>query len=365
MISEKIPTLSILKEKKIVKGLSEKLEKIVTRPLRIMEVCGTHTMSIFQHGLRSLFPEGLQMISGPGCPVCVTSQADMDAMIELSQKKEVRFATFGDMLRVPGTKISLKEAMADGAKVHVVYSPMDVIDIAMKYPENEVVFAGIGFETTAPGIAATVLAAQKKGISNLSVYSTMKLIPPALSSLFSHEDVQVDGLLCPGHVSSIIGAKSYLSIKDTFGIPCTVAGFEPADILLGLLDLVNQINTGQAHVHNAYSRAVSWDGNKKALDVMHSVFDKEDALWRGLGMIKKSGLGFGQAYKNFCAKEKFSIAGNVTEDLKGCRCGDILKGLISPSECPLFRKFCSPLKPFGPCMVSSEGVCHAYYRYGN
>lgn len=367
MKNEKFPHLGILKESKLVKGLSQELKKTVTKPIRVMEVCGTHTMSIFQYGLRFLFPEGLQMISGPGCPVCVTSQADMDAMIELSQKKDVRLVTFGDMLRVPGSKISLKEAQANGAKVHMVYSPMDSIDIALKYPEDEVVFAGIGFETTAPGIAATVLAAKEKRISNFAVYSTIKLIPPALISLFSSGDVYVDGLLCPGHVSSIIGAKRYLPIKDFFGIPCVVTGFEPADILLGLLELTKQIQTGQIDVYNAYSRAVSWDGNKKALDVMYRVFDKKDAHWRGLGLIEKSGLGLKSEFKDFCAKVRFSISidEKVSEESKGCRCGDILKGLISPPECPLFRKSCSPLRPFGPCMVSNEGTCHAYYRYGS
>ncbi|OCC16325.1 [NiFe] hydrogenase metallocenter assembly protein HypD [Dissulfuribacter thermophilus] len=357
-------TFDPFRSRETVKGLHKVLLREVERPVRIMEVCGTHTMSIFQHGLRELFPEKLKMISGPGCPVCVTSQGDIDTMIGLSREPNCRLVSFGDMLRVPGSNGSLRDAMAQGAKVHIVYSPMDALEIAKKFSDDEVVFLGIGFETTAPSIAATIIRAKKEKIKNFSVLSTMKLMPPALHSLFSQEDVEVDGLLCPGHVSAIIGARAYVPISEEFKIPCVIAGFEPADILAALILLIRQIKNGESKVENAYERAVSWDGNERALEIVKKVFYPVDVTWRGIGVIPQSGLSIRKEFEEFCARKKLGLKIKELPEPKGCRCGEVLKGAITPPMCPLFKKACTPATPVGPCMVSSEGICHAYYRYG-
>lgn len=355
--------LERLRNKDALKGLLDEIFGLTTTPIRIMEVCGTHTVSIFRHGIRSLLPSGITLLSGPGCPVCVTSQGEIDEMVRLSLKEGVRVVSFGDMLKVPGRDGSLRDAMALGAKVHVVYSPMDALKVAERHVDSEVVFLGIGFETTAPAIASTIKRAKEMGVANFSVYPSMKLIPPALESLMSSGAVEIDGLLCPGHVSAIIGTQAYRPISERFGIPCVVSGFEPGDIILAIWAILRQLSQGMCRVENMYGRAVSDGGNQRALDVMDEVFCVDDALWRGLGVIPKSGLEIREEYGEFCTKRRFSLKAPHVEEPRGCSCGEILKGTKKPPECALFGNRCTPSTPIGPCMVSTEGACQAYYTF--
>ena len=356
----------MLRKKSALQGILREIEGLLKARgrVRIMEVCGTHTVSIFQHGIKSMLPHEISLISGPGCPVCVTSQGDIDQMIGLSLKDGVQIVTFGDMLKVPGTKGSLKHAMARGARVHVVYSPMDAITFCQRHPTHEVVFLGIGFETTAPAIASVIKRAKTLGIENFSVFASMKLIPPALYALLSSGEVETDALLCPGHVSSIIGAHAYGGIAKDFGIPCVVSGFEPGDILLAIWAILRQLARGEARVENMYKRAVTDHGNERAKAVMDEVLCPEDTVWRGLGTIPGSGLGIRQDFHDLCAKRRFSLVPEDVPEPRGCACGEILKGKKAPPDCPLFGKRCTPSSPVGPCMVSTEGTCQAYYRFG-
>ncbi len=348
----------------LVKDLSRQLHKEVCSPVRLMEVCGTHTMSIFRHGLRDLFPQDLTMVSGPGCPVCVTSQKEVDAFVAMAQMPGVVIATFGDLIRVPGTSMSLNTARANGAQVEVVYSPTDALRIARTRPEETVVFLAIGFETTIPGVAATVKETHRLGVDNLKFFVAHKVMPPALEALMSDPDLQVDGLLCPGHVSTIIGMQAYEPLAREFGIPCVIAGFEPADILRGLLLLVRQINNGRSEVENAYPRAVLPSGNRRAQETIYEVFEPTDSNWRGLGVIPGSGLKLREEYSHLDALKALDIELQEVPEPKGCKCGEILKGKLIPTDCPLFATRCDPLNPVGPCMVSTEGTCAAYFRYG-
>ncbi len=352
-------------EKDAVKRLSKAIEAAVSGPVRIMEVCGTHTMSIFRHGIRSLLPGKIELVSGPGCPVCVTSQEDIDRMIALSSLKDVTVATFGDLVRVPGSGKSLAQARAEGADVQIVYSPSDALDMALKNRHKKVVFLGVGFETTAPTVAATLLQARAAKTDNFFVYSCHKLMPPALDALFEHTDAKVDGLICPGHVSTIIGASAYEPIVRRFGLPCVVAGFEPLDILTAILLLVRQHSKGEARVENCYERAVSQKGNERARALMYKVFEPKGARWRGLGEIDESGLSIRDEFSNLDAEKRFEIKTCESEEPKGCMCGQIIRAEATPPDCPLFGKRCTPATPVGPCMVSSEGTCSAYFRYGN
>ena len=338
--------------------------ELASMPMRFMEVCGTHTMSIFRHGLRSLLPKTLELVSGPGCPVCVTSQEDIDRMIAFSFKEEVIVATFGDLVRVPGSRTSLAEARASGARVEIVYSPANALEIASKNPDKQVVFLGVGFETTAPTVAATILEADARDIQNFSVFSTHKVMPPALDALFRDQELGIDGLLCPGHVSAIIGARAYEKICQEFDIPCVVAGFEPEDILRGVYHLVHQKVKGEARVENVYERAVTWEGNQNAIALMEKVFEKRDARWRGLGTIKGSGLAIRDDFSHLDAERRFDISLPEAKEKKGCLCGEIIRARALPPDCSLFGRACTPTSPVGPCMVSSEGTCSAYYRYG-
>ena len=333
-------------------------------PLRIMEVCGTHTMSIFRHGIRSLLPKGIKLLSGPGCPVCVTPAAHIDLCLAAAKKEGVILASFGDLLRVPGTDGSLADARALGCRVEIVYSPMDSLVLAQQNKDHEVVFPAIGFETTMPTIAATLLIAEKEQCHNFSVIALGKTMPAALDLLFQDDALQVDGLLCPGHVSAIIGAAAYQSLVSEHNIACAVAGFEPADILAGLLSLVRQKVEGEARVDNCYPRAVSTEGNRRAQALIAEAFSPADSLWRGLGNIKGSGLRLKEKYAAFDAVKKLALQVAEAKEPKGCKCGQILKGIMSPPACPLYGKKCTPLHPIGPCMVSTEGTCAAYFRYG-
>ena len=351
------------RDRELVGALAAELDTLVTRPVRVMEVCGTHTMSIFRHGLRSLLPEGLQLISGPGCPVCVTSAGHIDAFINVAQRDDVIITTFGDLMRVPGTNFSLDRVRADGARVEVVYSPMDGLSLAQSNPDSTVVFLGVGFETTCPGIAATILEASRRQVDNFCVFSAGKIMPPPLRALMEDPELSIDGLLCPGHVSIITGTNAYRFLSDEFGLSCVVSGFEPTDVLRALIMLVRQVVDGRAEVENAYSRVVTQEGNKQARAILDKVFELEDTPWRGLGVIEKSGFGIRPEFAAWDAVKKLDVSVQDAPEPKGCRCGDILKGLCLPPDCPVYGKRCTPLNPVGPCMVSSEGTCAAYYKY--
>jgi hydrogenase expression/formation protein HypD len=341
----------------------ERIKSTSKKPARFMEICGTHTVALFKHGVRDVLPAHIQLISGPGCPVCVTATRDIDKSIKLAKIPGVIVTTFGDMIRVPGSHSSLKKEKSQGADVRMVYSTMDAVDIAKQNPEKKVVFLGIGFETTAPTIAASVVAAERQGIQNFHVLSAHKLLPPAMDALLSGGDLQVDGFMCPGHVSVIIGTAPYQVVVDKFRTPCVIMGFEPLDMLQGIAMLVDQIESGEPKVEIQYRRAVPPEGNPNAVRMLEKVFEPCDAPWRGLGMIPKSGLAFRQAYKAFDAEAVFDLTVPEAPEPPGCRCGDVLRGASTPVQCKLFRKFCNPENPVGPCMVSSEGTCAAYYRF--
>jgi len=351
------------RSREITSPLVEEINRSLVRPVRIMEVCGTHTMSIFRHGIRSLLPDGLTLLSGPGCPVCVTPASHIDAFLRAALLPGVTIATFGDLIRVPGSEGSLATARAGGAKVEIVYSPIDALTLAAREPEQIVLFPAIGFETTAPTIAATILQAERAGITNFLIIAACKTMPQALEALMADPELEVDGLLCPGHVSAIIGAEAYRPLADRFHLGCAVAGFEPADILAGLLALIRQINADAPGVDNCYTRAVTAQGNSKAQALIDEVFAPADSDWRGLGTIAGSGLVLREKYQKFDGLLQLDIPLQPSREPKGCRCGDILKGRVLPPDCPLYGAACTPLQPIGPCMVSNEGTCAAYYRY--
>jgi len=347
----------------ISRKIVERIREISQKQIRLMEVCGTHTTSIFRNGIRSLLPETISLLSGPGCPVCVTAQNEIDAFIELAGLDDVIIATFGDLMRVPGTDSSLQNHRANGRDVRMVYSTFDALEIARKNPEKKVVFLGVGFETTAPTITASIITAKEMNLNNYFVFSAHKVLPPALFTLMESRNTKIDGFLLPGHVSVIIGTKAYLPFFETFKVPCVVAGFEPVDILQAISMLVEQIETGNPELANGYHRAVTFDGNPKAQAVLQKVFENTDADWRGLGVIPLSGLKIRKEFAAFDAQKVLGIELGETKDPKGCACGEILLGLKTPPECPLYKRECTPLQPIGPCMVSSEGTCAAYYRY--
>ncbi|MGQ9631370.1 MAG: hydrogenase formation protein HypD [bacterium] len=343
--------------------LLEEIRSLVDRPLNFMEVCGTHTVSISRSGMRDLLPPKLKLLSGPGCPVCVTPVGYVDAAIDLAGRSGVIVATFGDMMRVPGSGSSLWRERAEGADVRVVYSPLDALKIAEDNPGRRVVFLGVGFETTIPTVAVAVRMARERDIHNFFVLPAFKLIPPALLALLNSGEVRVDGFICPGHVSTIIGGRAYLFIPRDYGIPCVVAGFEPTDILQAVRMLLEQIRRRQPTVEIGYNRTVTEEGNRKAISMMEEVFEVSDSEWRGLGVIPGSGLEFRDDLRDFDAKVAFGINVGRGREPKGCRCGDVLKGVLAPPECPLFGGPCSPDRPVGACMVSSEGACAAYFHY--
>jgi len=328
-----------------------------------MEVCGTHTVSIFKNGIRSVLPDTVSLLSGPGCPVCVTAQGEIDAFIELSRMKDVIITTFGDLMRVPGSDSSLQKERAKGQDIRIVYSAFDALEIGKANPDKEVVFLGVGFETTAPTIAASVLSAQAMNLKNYSVISAHKQVVPALITLAQTREVNLDGFLLPGHVSVIIGAAAYREFVKDYHIPCVIAGFEPVDILSSINMLVTQIEAGKTDLENAYPRAVTEQGNSKAQSLLHTVFQTRDAVWRGIGSIPDSGFFFRKEFEQFDAAKRFQISFQDIPEPKGCACGEILTGAKIPPECALYKKRCTPLHPVGPCMVSSEGTCAAYYKY--
>lgn len=335
--------------------------------IRLMEVCGTHTHAIARAGLKSLLPEGVEMLSGPGCPVCVTAAASIDAVLELAMRPNLVIASYGDMLRVPGSRPgdSLQRRRALGARFELCYSPVDAVELAAREPDQEIVFLGVGFETTAPGTAAAVLTAAEKGVKNFSVWSMLKTVEPALRALIAAEDFRVDGLLCPGHVATVIGAEGFRFLPEEYGIPAVVGGFEPREILQALGLLLRQVREGSPRLENAYERAVSAQGNKLAQQMMARCFAPRRDLWRGLGVIEHSGLGFREEFQEFDAEKRFGIEPPTAEAPTACRCGDVICARCRPEECPLFGRRCTPEDPVGPCMVSSEGACSAAYLYAD
>ncbi|MHB8709164.1 MAG: hydrogenase formation protein HypD [Desulfuromonadales bacterium] len=332
--------------------------------LTLMEVCGTHTMAICQHGVRTLLPERIRLISGPGCPVCVTPVNYVDHAVALARRPDTLIATFGDLVRVPGSSSNLLREQAAGASIRVVYSPLDAVSLAEKHPQKAVVFLGVGFETTTPTIAGAVVTAKRKGLTNFLVLCAHKTIPIPMAVLAADPELKVDGYLCPAHVSAIIGADAYRPLAEQQRVPCVITGFEPLDILQGVLMLARQIVAGQARVETQYRRVVRPEGNIKAQALLAEVFEPCDANWRGIGMIPGSGLQLRPEYAAFDASVQLPVAVEPPREHAGCHCGEILKGKLRPTDCPLFRTVCTPEEPVGACMVSSEGTCAAEYKYG-
>ena len=334
------------------------------RAMTFMEVCGTHTMAIYQHGIRSLLPASIRLISGPGCPVCVTPIDYVDHAVALARRPGTILATFGDMVRVPGSSSSLQREQAAGAAIRIVYSPLDAVALAVKNPAAEVVFLGVGFETTAPTIAGAILQAQAGGVGNFSVLAAHKTMPAPMAALTSDPELQVDGYLCPAHVSAIIGAEAYRPLAEQHHVPCVITGFEPIDVLQGVTMLARQVLAGEARVEIQYSRIVKPEGNRKAREILDQVFTPADARWRGIGVIPDSGLAIRDEFASFDAARRLPVVVEEPKEQSGCLCGEILKGKVTPLQCPLFRTVCTPEDPVGACMVSSEGTCAAEYKYG-
>jgi hydrogenase expression/formation protein HypD len=348
--------------KSLIKGITRRAAKI-PQDITIMEVCGSHTNAIGRFGIRDLLPDNIKLVSGPGCPVCVTSAREVDIAIFLSSQKNTLFTTFGDMLRVPGSnRRSLQMAKAEGADIRIVTSAADCIRLAEENPKKEIIFMGIGFETTSPTIASVVKTCHKKSIRNFSVFSVMKVMPPAIKILIDDPDLAIDGFLCPGHVSIITGTSAYNGIIKA-GRSAVITGFEPVDILEGIYMILAQLITNEKKIEIQYKRAVSQEGNVRARNTMFEVLEPCDSEWRGIGVIPGSGLTFKKEYNSFNTLKRFEIPDIVSENIIGCSCGDILRGIKHPGECPLFKKACTPLNPVGPCMVSSEGTCATYYKY--
>ena len=334
------------------------------KPVSIMEVCGTHTVAVYRSGIAGLLPKNLRLISGPGCPVCVTSESDLYRFFVLSRKKGIIIVTFGDLLRVPAGKTSLEKERAKGADVRIVYSPMDALAIAEENPGKDIVFLGIGFETTAPAIAGAVLEAKRSGLTNFFLLSALKTIPAAMEALLNFPKIRIDGYLCPGHVSVIIGSRPYRFISEEYHRPAVIAGFQPEDILEGLLLILKQIKSGKPKVEIQYRAAVHPKGNEVAQNLIRRVFAAGPASWRGLGVIPKTGLKLKAEFQRFDGQKQFNLPeGEIIRPNPACRCGEVITGAITPEDCQQFRKKCTPENPLGPCMVSVEGTCAAHYKY--
>lgn len=355
--------LAAFKDPKLARGLIDSIGMLAPESATLMEVCGTHTVAIARNGIRNLMPAGTRLASGPGCPVCVTSNHDIDTVIALSRVPNVTIATFGDMMRVPGSTSSLLEEQAAGRSIEIVYSPLDALRLAHERPEREIVFVGVGFETTTPLVAMAIKRAQAEELENFSVIAAHKNMPGALETIINDPQLKLDALILPGHVSTIIGAEPYRFLAEKYGIPGVITGFEPVDVLQGIAMIMRQLYEGRAEIEIAYARGVMPEGNTVALAAIDEVFDTCPATWRGLGEIPGSGYRIRERFARFDASRRFDPDVEPTQEPKGCRCGDVLRGIMAPNECPLFRKVCTPENPVGPCMVSSEGSCAAYFRY--
>lgn len=348
-----------------IEALVDRIEICKRRPLQIMEVCGGHTHSIFRYGLEAMLPDRIELVHGPGCPVCVLPMGRVDDCVALAEQPNVIFTTFGDAMRVPGSKKSLMQAKADGADVRMVYSPLDALKLARDNPDREVVFFGLGFETTMPSTALTVLQAEAEGIENFSLFCNHITIIPTIKAILDSPDLRIDGFLGPGHVSMVIGNKPYEFISKLYGRPVVISGFEPLDILQSLWMLLKQFADGRCEVENQYDRIVHGEGNREALEAVGKVFElREFFEWRGLGSIDHSGVRIRKAFARFDAERKFPVPQLKIADPKSCQCGEVLKGVIKPWQCKVFGGACTPETPMGALMVSSEGACAAYYNYG-
>jgi hydrogenase expression/formation protein HypD len=346
------------------RSLAEEIRSLMPeKKLAFMEICGGHTLTTLKYGLPALLPEGLSLKSGPGCPVCVTPASYIDTALVLAERPNTTIATFGDMLRVPGRLDSLRQARDRGRDIRVCLSPLQALDMALVEPTREVIFLGIGFETTAPTIAMTVIEAAEKDVRNFSVLAALKTMPAAMRALLSSPDVRVDGFICPGHVTAITGSRMYEPIAAAYRIPCVVAGFEPTDMLRAIALLLRQVRSGRSEVENEYTRVAARDGNATAIKALAEVFSPADAVWRGLGSISGSGLDFARAYARFDASARFPVELPPSVEPAGCRCGEVMRGTIAPPQCPLFGRQCRPETPVGACMVSAEGSCGIHYQF--
>lgn len=351
-------------KERLVSLLLRKITGLADHPLRLMEVCGTHTIAIFRSGIKSLLADSIELISGPGCPVCVTPAGEIDRVIAMSRRRETIVVTFGDVMRVPGSRSSLQQERARGADIRVILSPLDAVQIARENSEKAVCFFAVGFETTSPAIAAAVTEARRKGLGNFYLLSSQRLVPPAIRALLSSGKAAIDGFILPGHVSVIIGQAPYFFIADEFGIPGVITGFEPLDILEGIYMLLRQIKEGRKAIEIQYTRAVKAEGNPRARAIMEEVFAPADVCWRGLGWIAQSGLQLREEFVAMDAARVFDLPYVEAGDPRGCMCSEVLQGLKRPIDCPLFGTRCTPEEPVGACMVSTEGSCAAYYKYG-
>jgi len=350
------------RDRKLVDNLVGQIAKRASRPYTFMEVCGGHTMAIHKFGIPSLLPGGIRLKSGPGCPVCVTAKTYIDRAITYARMPDVIVCTYGDLLRVPGSRGSLYDQRAEGSDIRMVYSLLEALRVAREHPNHRVVFLGIGFETTAPGSAVGILQADRERLSNFFVLSSHKLMPPAMDAI-AEDGVAIDGYLCPGHVSTITGSAMYRHIAEDYGLACVVSGFEPSDILQSILMLIDQLEAQRPAVEIQYKRAVRPEGNIKARNFMDQVFVTRDDWWRGLGELKNSGLAIRKEYQHHDAEYAMPVEVSTHEEDHGCICGEVLKGHSEPTDCPLFASACNPVHPIGACMVSSEGACQAFYKY--
>jgi hydrogenase expression/formation protein HypD len=351
------------RDPKLARHLIELIAEAADRPMKLMEVCGTHTVAIARFGLREVMPDNITLLSGPGCPVCVTANRDIDLAIEIGRVPGVVLTTFGDMMKVPGSYSSLAREKADGRDVRVVYSPLDAVAMAEAEPDKQVVFLGVGFETTVPTIAVTIKSAAARGVKNFSVLSVHKTVPKALEALVNDPEVAIQGFILPGHVSTIIGPEPYRFLATEYHVPGVATGFEPVDVLQGVWMLAKQISEGRAEIEIAYRRGIEPAGNPTAQAAIAEVFEPTDAEWRGIGVIPGTGLAIREEFAAWDAAKRFDVTPPEPREIPGCQCGEVLRGVTLPFECRLFGKGCTPEHPIGPCMVSSEGSCAAYYRY--
>ena len=356
--------MSEYRDATLVQSCLKEIHKITTRPWKIMEICGGQTHSLVKHGILNLLPDTISMVHGPGCPVCVTPIELIDEAISLARDHNVILCSFGDMLRVPGSSISLLQAKAEGADIRVVYSPLNAVSIAKNNPEREVVFFAVGFETTAPANALSVVQASRSGVNNYSILTSHVLVPPAMEAILSDDENIIDGFLAAGHVCAIMGLDEYLPIAKKYEVPIVATGFEPVDLVQGIMMVVRQLEEGRYDVENQYARVVQNTGNIKARDTINRVFKIEDRAWRGLGIIPASGYELKSEYYAYDARQKFALKVESTYPDNECRAGEVLKGLLKPVNCPHFGEGCTPEHPMGAPMVSSEGACAAYFHYG-
>jgi hydrogenase expression/formation protein HypD len=351
------------RDKSLVLELAGKIRKISKKPVVLMEVCGGHTMAIRRFGIPSLLPSSIKLLSGPGCPVCVTSRGYIDQAVAYARRKDIIIATYGDLIRVPGSTSSLAGERANGADIRVVYSTLDAIEMARQNPGKSLIFLGIGFETTTPSSAIAIIEAQKSGTDNFFLFSAHKLMPPAMAALID-EGIKIDGYIGPGHVTAIAGADMYRELAEKYRLAIVVSGFEPVDLMQTIYMLVKQVESGEPKVEVQYRRAVTAKGNQTAKRIVDEVFEPRDDWWRGLGTLRDSGLGIRSAFARYDAEKQIEVKVEETIEPKGCICGEVLKGISSPLECKLFARICTPSSPVGACMVSNEGACQAFYRYG-